>query len=208
MRTNRRLCLAAAALISGLALFAGTAAASRLEIPNFERGFRIFNPVWIEIGPAIRIECNLTLEGSFHRRTFPKTERLLIGYITAAEMGLGSCTENWIPEELRSTLPWHLQYRGFTGSLPNITGVLFRFVGVSLSIEKALVGGCLIRTTETAPLTGRASVASGELSEFRFEASTIPTSTERFCPEASATIEGRVSITVLGSTSRIRLRLI
>jgi hypothetical protein len=73
--------------------------------------------------------CDLTLEGSFHSRTFPKTPELLIGYLT--RVGTANCTLT--TTILTATLPWHVRYTGFSGALPDITAIRARIVGVAFS---------------------------------------------------------------------------
>src|SRR5438270_9952949 len=64
------------------------------------------------------ISCRVTMEGSFHSATIAKVIGSLIGYVTRATAATctgGGATIN------QPSLPWHVRYGGFTGTLPSIT---------------------------------------------------------------------------------------
>jgi hypothetical protein len=122
------------ALVASMILAGGTAAAARMSIsnPTFRQ---IWSPLYFAEAPeAEGIGCNVTLEGSFHYRSFVKQARSKIGAITKA--ALGGC-EFWflngveVPPELRTTvtntLPWDVSYESFEGTLPSIVGVRLLF---------------------------------------------------------------------------------
>ena len=126
-----------------LALLA-TAAPAR----NFSTSNQQFRVAWNEIDfgtETVTVTCRVTLEGSFHYRTIVKRERALIGYITAAAAAR-PCTngEAWSANGrethprlgvLANTLPWHLTYESFTGTLPNITDIRFLIRGLRIKIH-------------------------------------------------------------------------
>jgi len=87
----------------------------------------------------------MTLAGTFHSNTISKTMNSLIGYITSASLGTCSGGRATI---LRETLPWHIVYSGFTGTLPNIRSVNMDIIGLSMAVETEGVA-CLLRTTTT-----------------------------------------------------------
>jgi hypothetical protein len=135
MRTRTRTLLGGLAAALALASAVGVASAARLSLSN--QTFRqVWSPMTISTaaeGGGEVIRCNVTMEGSFHYRTFNKVSRSTIGAITRSifahpctggefwaangteEAGLGTPVEN--------TLPWVINYEGFEGTLPNITGV-------------------------------------------------------------------------------------
>lgn len=71
-------------------------------------------------GPFGTTDCVVTLEGSLHSRTIAKVAGSLIGYITVG--ALGACTAG-TATILRETLPWHVRFHSYTGTLPNITSI-------------------------------------------------------------------------------------
>jgi hypothetical protein len=98
------------------------------------------------------VECEVVLEGDQHSRTITKVAGLLMGYLTAANVtrcARGGATV------LRETLPWHVQYREFGGTLPAITTVVTTVVGSSFKIREPTFGvTCLARATASSPTTG------------------------------------------------------
>jgi hypothetical protein len=96
-------------------------------------------------------ECEVTLSGSLHSRTIAKVVGSLIGYINRAEVR-SPCIRGEATI-LRETLPWHVQYDGFTGTLPNITAIRTRIVLAGFRI-RVFESSCLARTSSTQPATG------------------------------------------------------
>src|ERR1700751_1578741 len=117
MTSRARLVLAAVLAASLFGIVVGSASANRLSIN--ETRFRItwarltFNEETAEA----RDICPVTMEGSFHSGTIRKVVGALIGHITRA--GAGVCTGGGLTI-LRETLPWHVTYEGFFGTLPRI----------------------------------------------------------------------------------------
>lgn len=211
MRIRSTLALALPIATAALAAAVATASANRFEVPNWERGIRV---AWTEfelvIGQAI-VRCPVTLEGSLHSQTFAKIARSLIGYITRAMVNEGACAGG-VARALAETLPWHLQYRSFEGTLPVITRISFRLVGARFNAVNES-RPCLIASTEAEPATLIATVNSTqELSSIEAEgAGGAGIARELFCVlgETGRThFRGITTPTVLGGTARIRLRLI
>jgi len=131
MRNRSKLILSAFTSALILAGAVGTASANNLSIN--EQSFRtIWTPLVLSNGPGgggeIQIECNVTLEGSFHSHTIAKVIGTLLGFITRAIVDHNSCNggDAWALTEEETgneTLPWHVTYEGFGGTLPNITSV-------------------------------------------------------------------------------------
>jgi len=90
------------------------------------------------IGGFGTTECEITLEGSLHERTITKERELLIGYITNARVATrcikGSATI------LQESLPWHVRYESFTGTLPNITSFITTTSGSRFQIKEPVFG--------------------------------------------------------------------
>jgi len=206
MRTCK---LLLALLIAAVALGAcvGGASANRL---SFSSGpFRaVFGEPVGEPPPHI-IACSATFEGSFHSSTIAKVSRSLIGYITRAAFREETCRGGHM-RALRETLPWHLQYEGFSGTLPNITQIAAAAIGVAILAEFAAFPGssCLIRTTaeEPAHILFPRNTTTAVLS-FRFDETRFIRTTG-LCPEMLLGLFGTTSLTVLNTTTAITLRLI
>lgn len=111
--------------------------------------------------------CALTLEGSLHARTIAKVASTLIGHVNRADMA--ACSTGLFENRvLRETLPWHIQYRSFTGVLPNISTFAVSIVGFAMQIrEGAFNITCLGTSTAEQPLIltrqGGAVTASGTM---------------------------------------------
>lgn len=143
-------------------------------------------------------ECSLTFEGSFHARTIAKVAGTLSGFVTRAV--LGACARG-VGTVLTETLPWHVRYRSFTGTLPNISTIIADINGVGFQIREPTFGvtclasgGLVITFNREAGGVVTTADASGRL----------PTS----CG-AEGTVTGRTSsFTVLNSTTRISITLI
>ncbi len=148
------------------------------------------------------VRCSLTLEGSVHTRTITKTSGLLIGYITRASVGpcaSGSATV------LTASLPWHVRYNSFSGTLPSISSITTNVVGSAFQIKEPTFGiTCLATSTATEPSTGTYTRESGGTLTSVGLGGTIETS----CG-IRGTLGGASSIpTALGATTRITLTLI
>jgi hypothetical protein len=147
--------------------------------------------------------CDVTIEGSFHARAIPKVLRSLTGYITRAIIqkpcAVGDATM------LTATLPWHVTYAGFTGTLPNITAGLANVSGAAFQVIEPVFGfACLSRSTAESPETITFNREAGGALTTATAGGTIPT---------SCGLSGRISgtsstFTLLGATSRLTVTLI
>jgi hypothetical protein len=105
------------------------------------------------------VECAVTLSGSLHSRTITKTRGSLIGLITDARVGACARGEAQV---LTATLPWHVQYESFAGTLPTITSITTRVIGSSF--RAGFFGiGCLSRTEAANPATGTYNLSAGRV---------------------------------------------
>jgi hypothetical protein len=185
-----------------LATAVGTAAARRFQIS--EQRFRtVFAPLTFGAEGQQPLVCRVTLEGSFHSRTFSKVVGALLGYITAAEMT--NCTSE-TARVLKETLPWHILYVSFTGTLPNISSIRIDLRNLSFLVRAFGFASCLYRTEEAHPAMGELLLSVGAAREVRIdETSKIPGA--GICPEIF--FQGRAEVFVLGSTTtRITVRLV
>lgn len=147
------------------------------------------------------ITCVLTVEGSFHARTLAKASNSLVGNLTNAT--LGQCAEGRATV-LRETLPWHVQYTSFFGTLPNINAISLTVLGFSARIQEPLAS-CLMRSSELNPVP----LSLGRRSEDRvlWEAHAItllPTS----CGILAGIDFHSTSVTTSGGSARVTLTLI
>jgi hypothetical protein len=198
-----------------LAVAVGAAGATRLEISN-----QAIRSVWREFEMIVagrHIACPVTMEGSFHSRVLSKVNGQLIGFITAAQAEGPACTpeghlyvlngrERLLATVTNNTVPWHVQYDSFTGTLPNVTGVKVRLVNVSLLVQIfAGEAGCLYSSTGVRPLIGTITVSVGRFITLTISGP-IPLKEGLFCPEG--TISGSGDVTLLGTTTSVTLRLV
>ncbi len=202
----RRLLLAAVLTAAVAALACASASAIRLSLnePTFRAAWAPMR--FIVAGFAI--SCNATLEGSFHSTTIAKVEQSLIGYVTRASSG--SCSSGTM-SVLTESLPWHVQYNGFTGSLPNILSMRTRVIGMSASLT-FLGLTCLARSEVRTPavMVAERNTGTGAITSFRWEESTVfPLTGSGSCTSISGRLGGTSSSpTGLGTARAITLTLI
>lgn len=222
MRTSFKLVVAAFAATLLLSAAVGGASARNLSINN--QGLRItFSSIEMNAEEFAVIRCQATLEGSFHTRTVAKVAGTLVGAITSARVKQETCregiaaafngTERYNGGTPSNTLPWHLTYEGFSGTLPNITSMqalISRFRlgtrdnaalctgqygtatdNITVSASRG-EGGAI---TSVAPVEGRNSITM-----FRRDAGL-------FCPLAGR-MAGRGEVMLLGATNRLTITLI
>ena len=144
-----------------LATAAGSASAGKLSLSN-----RVIRATWAALEfatePGFSIRCPVTLEGSFHSNTIRKVIGALVGYITRASVksdGIGCAGGNMTL--LQETLPWHIRYNGFQGTLPRIEVVRINIIDFSVLILFETITGCLFRSTAASPLVGALLMNSG-----------------------------------------------
>jgi hypothetical protein len=217
MEIHPRTALIALTAALVLAIAASAASASRLSIS--ERSFLIrWSPLTIGTTAGSSIRCSLTLDGSFHSSTITKVERALIGYINAATIagtsgnGREAVCAGATFTVLRETLPWHVQYNGFTGTLPRIATIGLLLLGASYRIdpEGSFEPACLARTTEATPSRGITNIeAGGTITGFEADPSAlIPQSGGFGCSISEGRFSGRGIVQNAANTANITIRLI
>jgi hypothetical protein len=142
-----KLLLAAVGAIVLLGALVSSAGARNFSVSN--QSMRVSYREVTFTGGATDTRCQVTLEGSLHRTTMPKVSGSLIGYITSAI--LGPC-ETGTSTILRETLPWHIRYHGFAGTLPNITLIRTHIIGFAWRFREVFGTNCLIRSTAAEPV--------------------------------------------------------
>jgi hypothetical protein len=161
----------------------------------------------------------MTLEGSFHSRTMTKTAGALVGYITRATIkrpctggtvwAHNGETNEVLGGTVSNTLPWHVRYNSFTGTLPNITAIAYELINVGYVVREGAFG-VLCEYISNGEAAGRLSltwteILFGLIRRYRYSV-TGKRSATGGCPNAN--IRGDGTPTVLGSAAGISVTLI
>jgi hypothetical protein len=144
-----KLLLAAAGATVLLGALVSSASAGRLSVSN-----QSISAMWSTVtftGPFGATRCHVTLEGTLHSATMVKTVGSLIGYITRAILNICEAGAATI---LTETLPWHIRYSGFQGTLPEITSLIVHVIGGAFRIREPGGITCLATTTAAQPGIG------------------------------------------------------
>jgi hypothetical protein len=195
--------LGATAILGALV---GTASARNLSVSN--QGIRATWTAMEFISPSagVTVRCPVTLEGSLHTRTIVKTVGSLIGYITSAAVAEGSCTGG-SAMVMRETLPWHVTYQGFTGTLPSILTVRTTVVRPGFRVTANFFGfpvTCTYRTSNVSGVFNRE--AGGALTSVRVEGRGLVA--EGFGCESGELAGTSATLTQQNSTTRLSVSLI
>jgi hypothetical protein len=163
MRKRTRLLFAAVATTLVLGVLAGSASATRLGL-----NVSTFSATWSTMslsGAFSEVLCPVTLEGTFHRMTLAKVADSLVGVVTRARIEEASCTARAPGVTgraiLLSSLPWHITYRSFTGTLPRIESVKLAVINlmVLVSTQNSRESiSCLFVATSARPLVLKANL--------------------------------------------------
>jgi hypothetical protein len=201
--TIRRTLLAIIGAAILLGALVSAASAGRLEISTqaLRGAFRS-----VDFNAAFgTTRCQLTLEGTFHSRTSVKTIGSLVGYLTRAI--LGPCATG-AATILTETLPWHVRYSGFEGTLPEIRSIIAHAIGVSARVREPGGITCLLRSSAARPatLTVHRDTVTHAITEAGI-GGTVPTGAECFGAEGTFTSDSG-TITVSNSSTRITINLI
>jgi hypothetical protein len=180
-----------------------TSAASARNLSTSEQSIRATFREMRFSGGFGTASCELTIEGSFHERTTAKVAGRLVGYLTRST--LGSCSAGSVTV-LTETLPWHVRYLGFVGTLPNITVTRATIIGVAFRIQEPGGITCLVRSTATEPATMFFGLVGGVVTGGD-AGGTIRMGAE--CFGASGTLTGRTSsLTALNAGAAVTVTLI
>jgi hypothetical protein len=163
MHIRSKLAIAALAATALMALAVSSASARRIATTeqNFLASWSAGSPLNFEAA-GNNIRCPVTLDGSFHSRTLSKVCGQLVGYINQAIVANSACT-NGHATALTETLPWHIRYFRFSGTLPIITLISIQLIGARFQIETAGGTKCLPTTSAEHPAVGNINVTQEEL---------------------------------------------
>jgi hypothetical protein len=223
MRGRTRVLLAALIAACALSAAVGTANARRFALSE-----QRIRAAWETLTPFVftsesrRVRCPITLEGSFHSRTLSKVSGQLVGYITSAvlkrpcqagEVWLQNGTERFPDGRTPSTLPWHVRYDSFAGTLPIIERIRIQVIGVGALgriTETFITIGCLYLTEVMNPLYFDLNVEAGLVTGIAADPfPTVPVhmTLEGICPATK--FEGLpVPFTRQGTTTKITVALV
>lgn len=225
MRKSVKLILTALAASLLLSAAVGTASARNLSVSN-----RNIRATWarleFEVGGGSTVICPVTLEGSFHSQTVAKVRNSLIGAVTRATVKQESCeggtgaafngVDRYNGTTTPNTLPWHITYDSFAGTLPTITSVRILLSRFRFGIERS---PCAVQVgNETDIVFADAALGAGGVVnsltpvEGSNRATIIRTDRDFLgaCPRPGATgvLKGTGSVMLLGTTTRISITLI
>jgi hypothetical protein len=189
-----------------LGALVGTASARNLSISS-----QTIRATWTAMefsspSAGVLVRCPVTLEGSLHSRTIAKTAGSLMGYITRAVVAEASCSGG--RARVRGeTLPWHVTYQGFTGTLPNITSIRTTVTRPGFDVTAVFFGfnvTCSYRTTNVNGTFNRE--AGGALTNVQVEGRELVS--EGFGCGNGNLAGTSAAPTVLGTTTRLTVTLI
>jgi hypothetical protein len=221
MSKSVKLCFTALTAALLLASAVATTSARNFSVTN--QNIRSTWPFLTFSGGVGSIECSMTVEGSFHARTIVKAPGTLIGAITKAIVK-HPCTngEAWTANgveaaalgRLANTLPWHLTYERFRGTLPDITSIFLLLSRFRLVVASGPAGfdciGQYGNATDNLTISAFRNL-SGALTTLGFEGGRSTLVAELgfpgVCP-ATGTLEGSAFVMLLGSTTRVTVTLI
>jgi hypothetical protein len=221
MRKHAKVLITALTAAATLAALVSTATARNLS--TSERSFRVTYSSLEFTSNAANIRCGLTLEGSFHTRTIVKSVGALLGYLTRAIIrrpctggtmwAHSGETNEVLGSTVANNLPWHIQYGGFAGTLPNISSARLVFPGNLVTIRASLFGISTLCEYVTTNANGNwistlKREAGGALTTLR-ASGRIRSNSGGFCPEiefVSAEADG--TVTGLNAGARITMTLI
>lgn len=115
-----------------LALGVGAASASNgVSVDNTSTRATSARLTFADGSGSFRVVCEVVLTISLHR-TIAKSAGTLAGFITAVEVR--NCSGG-NARVLNASLPWHVTYVSFEGTLPNITSVRLQLNGAAFLLE-------------------------------------------------------------------------
>ena len=160
---------------------------------------------------AVTVRCPVTLEGSFNAETLRPTVGAVVGRVTRATVAEASCSGG-TARFLSGSLPWNIEFQGFTGTTPEITGVQLELIDAAL---QATAGGvtCLYQSSGASPMKGTATIRSGavEVTGLRAdETASIPlVSREILCQlGGNGRVAGTGSVTDASGRSEVDVALL
>jgi hypothetical protein len=206
-----KLVLAGLTATFSMAVLVHSASAGRLSVSSQNlRATYASLEFFGEGGIEATVRCPLTLEGSFHSRTVAKVVSSLVGYVTRAIVGSSAACTGGHATVLTATLPWHVAYSSFSGTLPNITSVRLLLKRVAFLLEVGLGTSCLYAEDGMTPVAGFVNREAGGRITGLTEDETIrlvKVSGTFGCPSQGG-FRGTGSVMLLGATTPVTLTLI
>jgi hypothetical protein len=221
MHGHRARLFAAIVVAVLLAVCVGTASANRLSFST-----RNFRTTWTSLEfrtseGTTTVRCAVTMEGSYHSATISKVAESLVGYITRVAVrrpctggtvwAMNGDANEVLGGNVRNTLPWHVLYDSFTGTLPNIRGAVFEIPEASYLIRESTFGLLCeyigrSRSSRAGILFYEWWIEAGGRGWWRYFVVGFKASGTTGCPEIE--VRGEGSATALGTTVTATLRLI
>ncbi|MGB2711456.1 MAG: hypothetical protein WBC33_08050 [Conexibacter sp.] len=175
-----------------LAGISGSAAASRAIDGEFPGEITATGPVTFT-SALLTVVSLITLRGSIHRSIL-KVTGSLVGTVTDCRSSLGTAVGLGISVAIGCalSLPWHLRYVGYIGTLPRILSVEIEILNIGFLLRDLPFGGTVFNCLYQGNI--RATFTENPGDRIRLsEASSIPTTTPRGagCAEnPSGTVRG------------------
>jgi hypothetical protein len=214
MFSSKRFALGKACLVAAIVLGVASHAAAGRRFLVSNLLFRIEFSKLLFNNSVIGLECEVTLEGSFHSRSISKVSGALIGQITRAVTGTctgGTATFLNGAGGTMNTLPWHVRYDSFAGDLPNITRIVIQIVGLAVLLRDSGLT-CLYLSTGEFPAMGTLERNSnGTIHSY------VPTFTSQIRKHSGEPCESEIAwniissagvVSVAGSTEFISFNLV
>jgi len=205
MRNHSRLVLAVIASFVMLAAVVSTASANRVALSNSNIRAQFRQLIFSGSAGELATRCDVTIEGSFHSRTIAKVVNALIGFITRGTVNEPSCAGIATARINQESLPWHIRYRGFTGTLPLFTTVQLEMTRPKFTLTDKTFGlTCIYEGTMFGTVTREGFLRADES---RSIPRTGGSGGEFLCPNPGV-LTGGTQVFLLGTTTAISLRLI
>ena len=178
-----------------------SALASSAVARNLSTSSQNIRATWARVnfaGGFGAVECEVVLRGSFHSRTITKTVGTLSGFITEGSIIRCSRGGGTVNSE---SLPWHVRYRSFTGTLPTISTISATITGAEWRVREPTFGvTCTV-----------AAASSSVLATFSLTTGTIvraDVSGSNLCGSISATLSGSTINVDNNAGTRVTITLI
>lgn len=166
MLTRTKLLLAGLTAAAMMLSLVATASARNVSVS--QRGYELDYGFRFEAGGNnIRCEPSIFL-GIYKESTFAKAQHQQVDEIRHSSSRSQTCTGGGLTV-LTETLPWQVDYEGFSGRLPQITAIRTSIIGLAFRISTSGLG-CLVATTATKPAFAEFLIgAGGTIEGYRFD---------------------------------------
>jgi len=166
-----RLCKMLLTVVGATVLFGALVGTASARTLTYSEARLTSNFARVEFsGASGTTRCNVTLAGVLHSRTLGKVLESLVGLITEARVG-GCDAGTGSATILTATLPWHIRYNGFGGTLPNISQLRTKVIGSAFRVREPNGLECLVTSTAAQPTNGNYTVSGGVITAAEMEGS-------------------------------------